>query len=70
MSVGIKGPQTIIENLSDSRITATIDLQNISNSGEFKVSVNIETPKNVEIIKIIPEEFHVLIERIIKKIIN
>ncbi|HNR66224.1 MAG TPA: CdaR family protein, partial [Atribacterota bacterium] len=65
ISVGVKGPQNIIENLTPSKIIGTIDLQNILEAGEYILGVNIITPKNVEIMKIIPENIRVTLEKII-----
>ncbi len=67
VSVGIKGPQSIVENLSDSKIFGTINLQNVSDSGEYIIGVNVISPKNTEVVKIIPEEFRVIIEKIISE---
>lgn len=65
VNVGVKGPQNLIENLTPSKIIGTIDLKNILEAGEYVIAVNITTPKNVEIIKIIPENFRVTLEKII-----
>ncbi|MDX9799239.1 MAG: CdaR family protein [Bacteroidales bacterium] len=67
VSVGIKGPQNIIENLTASRITGKVDLQNVEEAGEYLISVDIVPPKNTEIIKIIPDDFRVTVEKIINK---
>ena len=67
VSVGIKGPQNVIENLTASKISGTVDLHNIEEVGEYLVGVDIVPPKNTEIIKIIPEDFRVMIEKIISK---
>ncbi len=65
VSVGIKGPQNIIENITPSKIVGTANLQNITGAGEYLVEVNVVTPRNTEIIKIIPEEVRVIVEEII-----
>ncbi len=67
VSVGIKGPQNLIENIAASKIIGTVNLQNITEVGEYLVGVDILPPKNTEIIKIIPEDFRVKIEKIISK---
>jgi YbbR domain-containing protein len=65
VSVGIKGPQNIIENITPSKIVGTANLQNITGAGEYLVEVNVVAPRNTEIIKIIPEEVRVIVEEII-----
>jgi len=55
VSVGIKGPQNIIENITPSKITGTVDLQNIKEAGDYLIEVKVMAPRNTEIIKIIPE---------------
>ena len=42
-------------------------MQNVSDSGEYIIGVNVISPKNTEVVKIIPEEFRVIIEKIISE---
>jgi YbbR domain-containing protein len=65
VSVGIKGPQNIIENITPSKITGTVDLQNIKEAGDYLIEVKVIAPRNTEIIKIIPEEVRVIVEEIV-----
>ncbi|MBP8717643.1 MAG: hypothetical protein KBI07_00945 [Candidatus Atribacteria bacterium] len=65
VSVGIKGPQNIIENITPSKITGTVDLQNIKEAGDYLIEVKVMAPRNTEIIKIIPEEVQVIVEEIV-----
>lgn len=66
-NVGIKGPQNIVENLTATKITGKIDLKNISEAGEYLVPLNITSPKNTEVTKIIPEDSRIIIEKIINQ---
>ncbi|MFW6148786.1 MAG: CdaR family protein, partial [Atribacterota bacterium] len=52
VSVGIKGPKNILENISSQKIVGTIDLGNIKEAGEYQLSINVIVPKNTDIVKI------------------
>ncbi|MDD3655309.1 MAG: CdaR family protein [Atribacterota bacterium] len=67
VSVGIKGPQNIIENITASRIIGTVNLQNILEDGEYLIDVNVIPPRNTEIVKIIPADVRIILEKIISK---
>lgn len=65
VTVGIKGPQNIIENTTDNKITGTVNLKNILEPGEYIIGVDILTPKNTQISKIIPEDVRIIVEKIV-----
>lgn len=67
VSVGIKGPQNIVENITTARIIGTVNLQKIMTPGEYLVDVNVIPPKGTEVTKIIPKEIRILLEEIISK---
>ncbi len=67
ISIGIRGPKDILTNLSPDKISGIIDLSEISESGVYKVKVEAEPPQRVKIIRIIPSEIKVEIERILTK---
>ena len=51
VSVGVKGPQNLIENLTPSKIIGTIDLKNILEAGEYVIAVNITTQRMLKSLK-------------------
>jgi YbbR domain-containing protein len=59
VSVGIKGPKNIINNVSSHQITGIVNFSEINKVGQY--------PKRTEIIKIIPSEIKADIERILTK---
>jgi YbbR domain-containing protein len=67
VSVGIKGPQNIIENISAQKIVGTVDLQNIKEAGEYQLVVQTIIPKNTNIVKTIPDEIRVTVEAVLKR---
>lgn len=67
ISVGIEGPENILENLSSQKIVGTVDLQNIEGPGEYQIEASVIVPKNTNITKIIPNEIIVEIEEILER---
>ncbi|MDD4364035.1 MAG: CdaR family protein, partial [Atribacterota bacterium] len=67
VSVGIEGPKNILENTSAQKISGTVDLSNIVDPGEYYVNVKTALPKNTELVKIIPNEVRINIEKITEK---
>jgi len=67
VSVGIEGPQNILENLSSQKIVGTIDLQNIEEPGEYQIEADVIIPKNTNITKIIPNNIMVEVEEILER---
>jgi len=67
VSVGIKGPKNIINNLSSNQITGIVNFSEINKVGQYILKVEIAPPKRTEIIKIIPSEIKADIERILIK---
>jgi len=66
VSVGIQGPQNILENISSQKIVGTVDLKNIREAGEYQIITDIVVPKSTNITKIIPNEIRVTVEEIIE----
>ena len=67
VSVGIEGPQNILENLSSQKIIGTIDLKNIEDPGEYQIEADVIIPKNTNITKIIPNNIMVEVENILER---
>lgn len=67
VTVGIKGPQNIVENIAANKITGTVNLQNVIEAGEYLLGVDVTAPKNTQITKLIPEKVRILIEKIVKQ---
>ena len=67
VSVGIEGPQNILESLSSQKIVGTIDLQNIEEPGEYQIEADVIIPKNTNITKIIPNNIMVEVEEILER---
>lgn len=67
ISVGIHAQKNILENISSQKITGTVDLQGVKEAGEYQIGVDIVSPKNTNIVKVIPEEVNVIIEEILRK---
>jgi len=67
VSVGIKGPKNIINNISSNQITGIVNFSEINKVGQYILKVEIAPPKRTEIIKIIPSEIKADIERILTK---
>lgn len=67
ISIGIKGPKNILNKISPEEFLGTINLSEINQKGIYKINVEINAPQRVEIIRIIPSEIKVEIEKISSK---
>ena len=67
VTAGIKGPQNIIENIAANKINGTANLQNVLEPGEYIIGVDILTPKNTQVTKIIPENIPITVEKIVSQ---
>lgn len=67
VSVGIKGPQNILENISSQKILGTVDLESIKEAGEYQIMADAVVPRNTNIIRIIPSEVRVIVEEVLEK---
>jgi len=67
ISIGIKGSKDMLSNLSSDKITGIINLSEINESGIYKIKVETDAPQRVEIIRVIPSEIKVEVEKISTK---
>jgi len=67
VSVGIKGPKNIINNLSSHQINGIVNFSEISKEGLYKLKVEVAPPKKTQITRIIPSEIKIEIEKILTK---
>jgi len=67
VSVGIKGPKNIINNISPGHISGIVNFSEISKEGLYKLEVEVAAPKRTQITRIIPSEIKVEVERILTK---
>jgi len=67
VSIGIKGPKNIINNISSNQINGIVDFSEISKEGLYKLKVEVTAPKRTQITRIIPSEIKVEVERILTK---
>ena len=67
VSIGIKGPKNIINNISPSQISGIVDFSEISKEGLYKLKVEVAAPKRTQITRIIPSEIKVEVEKILTK---
>ena len=67
ISVGIKGPKNIINNISSHQISGIVNFSEISKEGLYKLKVEVAAPKRTQITRIIPSEIKVEVERILTK---
>lgn len=67
VSVGIKGPKNIINNISPHQINGTVDFSEISKGGLYKLKVEVEPPKKTQITRVIPSEIKVEVEEVLTK---
>jgi len=67
ISIGIKGSKDMLSNLSSDKITGIINLSEINESGIYKIKVETDAPQRVEIIRVIPSEIKVEVEKILTK---
>ena len=67
VSIGIKGPKNIINNISPNQISGIVNFSEISKEGLYKLKVEVAAPKRTQITRIIPSEIKVEVERILTK---
>ena len=67
VSVGIRGPKNIINNLSSNQINGIVNFSEISKEGIYKLKVEVEPPKKTQITRVIPSEIKVEVEKILTK---
>ncbi|HCL90664.1 MAG TPA: hypothetical protein DHW70_05030, partial [Candidatus Atribacteria bacterium] len=67
VSVGIKGPKNIINNLSSHQINGIVNFSEISKEGIYKLKVEVEPPKKTQITRVIPSEIKVEVEKVLTK---
>jgi len=67
VSVGIKGPKNIINNISSHQINGIVNFSEISKEGLYRLKVEVVAPKRTQITRIIPSEIKVEVERILTK---
>jgi len=67
VSIGIKGPKNIINNISPNQISGIVDFSEISKEGLYKLKVEVAAPKRTQITRIIPSEIKVEVESILSK---
>jgi YbbR domain-containing protein len=67
VSVGIKGPKNIINNISSYQISGVVDFSEINKEGLHKLKVEVAVPKKTQITRIIPSEIKVEVEKVLTK---
>jgi YbbR domain-containing protein len=67
VSVGIKGPKNIINNISSHQINGVVNFSEISKEGLYKLKVEVTPPKKTQITRIIPSEIKVEVEKVLTK---
>lgn len=67
VSVGIRGPKNIINNISSHQINGIVNFSEISKEGLYKLKVEVTPPKNTQITRIIPSEIKVEVEKVLTK---
>ena len=67
VSVGIKGPKNIINNISSHQINGIVNFSEISKEGLYKLKVEVAPPKKTQITRIIPSEIKVEVEKVLTK---
>ncbi|MCK5768273.1 MAG: hypothetical protein KAH35_07895 [Candidatus Atribacteria bacterium] len=67
VSIGIKGPKDMLSNLSSDKITGIINLSEINEPGIYQIKVETNVPQKVEVIRAIPSEIKVEVEKISTK---
>ncbi|HBY56542.1 MAG TPA: hypothetical protein DEG96_01550 [Candidatus Atribacteria bacterium] len=70
ISVGIKGPKNIITNITSDQIVGIVDFAEIDKQGIYKLKVEVIPPKRTEIIRVIPPEVNVEVERILTETVE
>ncbi|MFH1002366.1 MAG: CdaR family protein, partial [bacterium] len=67
VSMGIKGPKNIINNISSHQISGTVNFSEINKEGLYKLKVEVVAPKGTQITRIIPPEIKVEVEKVLTK---
>jgi len=67
VSMGIKGPKNIINNISSHQISGIVNFSEISKEGQYKLKVEVAAPKSTQITRIIPSEIKVEVEKVLTK---
>jgi len=67
ISVGIKGPKNIINNISSHQISGIVNFSEINKEGLYKLKVEVIPPKRTQITRIIPPEIKVEVEKVLTK---
>ncbi len=67
ISVGIKGPKNIINNITSQQIKGVVNFSEIGKEGPYKLKVEVTVPKGTQITRIIPSDIKVEVERILTK---
>lgn len=67
VSVGIRGPKNIINNISSRQINGIVNFSEISKEGLYKLKVEVTPPKNTQITRIIPSEIKIEVEKVLTK---
>lgn len=67
VSVGIKGPKDLINNLSSQQISGIINFSEVNQEGLYKLKVEVDVPKRTQITRIIPSEIMVGVEKVLTK---
>jgi len=67
VSIGIKGPKDVINNISSQQISGTVNFSEISEEGLYKLKVEVAAPKRAQITRIIPPEIKVEVEKVLTK---
>jgi len=67
VSMGIKGPKNIINNISSHQIIGTVNFSEINTEGLYKLKVEVVAPKGIQITRIIPPEIKVEVEKVLTK---
>jgi len=67
VSMGIKGPKNIINNISSHQISGTVNFSEINKEGLYKLKVEVAAPKGTQITRIIPLEIKVEVEKVLTK---
>lgn len=70
VSMGIKGPKNIVNNLSSHQIIGTVNFSEINTEGLYKLKVEVVAPKGTQITRIIPPEIKVEVEKVLTKEID
>src|SRR4030043_1411542 len=67
VSMGIKGPKNIINNISSHQIIGTVNFSEIDTEGLYKLKIEVVAPKGTQISRIIPPEIKVEVEKVLTK---